>query len=96
MKENARFLKNVFLKLLFHHIDVAVLKIVKKANKVLELDPLIQAAAILLRQDFYVSTRLSSILTRVDLLICEMRNDEKEVKRENFTWFEILFYKRFF
>lgn len=51
---------------------VAVLKIVKKANKVLQPTPLVQAHALLLRQPFYTSTELSALLTRVDVVAAQL------------------------
>lgn len=51
---------------------VAVLKIVKKANKVLQPSPIIEAHALLLRQPFYTGTELSHLLTRVDIVASQL------------------------
>jgi serine/threonine protein kinase len=51
---------------------VAVLKIVKKANKVLQPTPVVQAHALLLRQPFYTDTDLSRLLTRVDIVAAQL------------------------
>jgi serine/threonine protein kinase len=51
---------------------VAVLKIVKKANKVLQPSPIVEAHALLLRQPFYTGTELSQLLTRVDIVASQL------------------------
>jgi hypothetical protein len=52
---------------------VSTLKIIKKCNKVLQLSPIIAAHIILLRQPFYTSVQISQMLTRVDVLVGQLR-----------------------
>jgi hypothetical protein len=67
---------------------VATLKVVKKCNKVLALSPIIAAHIILLRQPFYTSVQLSQLLSRIDVLVSQLRaagDDVHNIDRTEFT-----------